>query len=121
MMNIKINYISDFGIPNKERAIFKVHSADNVGRYIALKTTEVLVGRINSNPSNFYWFPNQDVKTGDFIVLYTGNGVNTKFSNKFGTTTFVFYWGLPKTILNAPKDSIVLIGIDGWEYKSRTL
>ena|SRR5258708_5714659 len=120
MNYIKIQSISDSGVAGKERVLFKAIGIDNVGKYIAFSTIETSPGKIYSNPKKVYWFPDQEVKSGDFIILYTGSGVNTKFANKVGTITYVFYWNLSETIFVTNQDTIALLRIESWEYKSNS-
>lgn len=119
MNYIKIFSILEHGVANKERVVFKVVGIDNVGKYIAFHTNETTPGQISSKPKNVYWFPDQQVKAGDYIFLYTGVGINTSFVNKVGTMTYVYYWGLSLTLFNTPQDSIALLRVESWEYKSR--
>ena len=111
---------SDVGILGKERVLLKAVGLDNTGKYIAIKTRQTDPGKISSSPENTYWFPDQQVKSGDFVVLNTGTGVNTNFANQVGTTTHAFYWGLSQTLLNHPQDSIAILRIESWEYKARS-
>lgn len=119
MSNIEIQYILDGAIPNRERVMFKVNYNDNAGFYIALLTTEITYNTVSIIPKTVFWFPNQQVQTGDYIFLYTGLGINTKFTNKLGTTSYNFYWNSKLTLFNNQKDSIVLMKADSWNYKKK--
>lgn len=119
MTNIKIQSIAEGGIANKERLVFEATGVDNVGLYVAFLTKETTPGRISSNPKHVYWFPDQDVKEGDKIVLYTKKGISTKRSNTNGSTTYFYYWGLDNTVFSDPSDTIALLKIEQWEYKTK--
>jgi len=68
---------------------------------------------------NSYWFPDQNVKDGDKIVLYTKSGVSSQRANPNGSTTFFYYWGLSSTVFNNSSDTAALLKIEQWEYKTK--
>lgn len=119
MSQIEIVNIFDGAVGNKERILFKANDFTNVGKYLVFTTIETMPGKILDVPKYIYWFPNQEIKKDDYVLLYTGIGQNTKFSNKLGTTTYIFYWSNKYTIFNTPADSLVLIKIENWNYKKR--
>lgn len=119
MNQVKIQSITDAGVANKERIILTVLSSDNIGSYLVFSTKELEVGRISALPSNVYWFPDQEVRVGDLVVLYTGKGTPSQLINKDGTTSYFYHWGLDRTILNNNADSVALLKISQWEYKRR--
>lgn len=121
MTNIKIKYILEGGIANKERLVLKVTGPDNIGLYFVFITTETKPGYISSFPKQTYWFPDREVKSGDTVVLYSGNGTNSQKVNADGSTTYFYYWGLAKTVWNSGNDTAALLKIEQWEYKTRGL
>lgn len=119
MTGVKIKYISDGGIAGKERLILAVTAADDMGQYLIFSTKETAPGHISSTPKNVYWFPDKPVRAGDLVVLYTRSGEQSQVSNKNGTTTHFFYWGLGGTIWNNPNDSAAILKVEQWDYKSK--
>ena len=95
---------------------------DNTGRYLLFFTTAVAASpeRISSTPKHVSWLPDQTVNTNDYILIYTTTGLNRQFKNDLGTTTYVFYLDQTKTQLNNPLDSVALMAIDAWEFKSKS-
>ncbi|HCR35937.1 hypothetical protein A2130_00225 [Candidatus Woesebacteria bacterium GWC2_33_12] len=119
MTNIKIQGIVDGGVANNERLILQATGIDNIGLYVVFLTRETTPGRISSTPKNSYWFPDQNVKDGDKIVLYTKSGVSSQRANPNGSTTFFYYWGLSSTVFNNSSDTAALLKIEQWEYKTK--
>lgn len=98
-----------------ERIILYVENNCNTWPYILFDTTYDEEGRVTNLNRHSFIFPNLDVNTGDFIVIYTGNGKNNSFRNKRGTTTHALYWGLDVNIWNSSQDSALLVKVE--EYK----
>lgn len=115
---ITITRILDAGVANQERILFEVTGTDDTGRYEAFLTTELQEGRIRAKPSDVYWFPDKEVRSGDLVILYTKPGEYSVINNQLGTRTHFFYWGSKGTLLNKPKDAIALLTINGWSYKA---
>ena len=115
---IILSQIIDPGIPNDERISLNVTTPDNVGKYVAFLTSETAPGRIKSKPMDTYWFPDQEVNTGDIIILYTRIGVSYNINNQLGTKTFFYFWGQPNTIFTKSKDAVAILKIDSWSFKA---
>lgn len=95
-----------------ERIILFVENSCNTWPYILFDTTYDDDGRVTNRNRHSFIFPNLDVTTGDFIVIYTGNGSYNSFRNKRGTTTHVLYWGLEVNIWNSRQDSALLVKVE---------
>lgn len=119
MRLVKIKSIVDPGISNDERVVFKATGSDNLGLYLAFSTRETKPGFISSSPKNVFWFPDQEVKMGDLVVLYTKQGSSSQRKNTDGSMIYFYYWDINTTMWNNSTDSIALLKIEGWEYKSR--
>ena len=117
-MNLEINKITDAGNLENERIIFKVLVDDELGFYGVFKTKKTGETTVSSSIKATYWFPDRQVKQGDYVVLYSKVGVNTEQKNKDGTTSHFFYWRMSSTIWNDLDDCVVLFKIDEWKYKS---
>lgn len=117
-MNLKIINIADAGIANKERVHIKVVLPDNIGRYAIFDTIQTEPGKVSSAVKNVYWFPDKEVRAGDDVILYSRTGTNSQITNENGTSTAFYYWGKNKTLWNSANDSVVLVKIESWDYKS---
>lgn len=113
-MSIRIKSIKNNGSADDERIIFVVTKNCDIGYFLVCDTSYTSEGAVSNKLRHPYWFPDQDVKSGDLVVLYTKKGKNRSVSNKDGSSTHFFYWGLDKTIINNDKDCIVLIESKNW-------
>jgi len=117
-MKLKIKSIKDAGIVEKERLILKVLQEDDIGYYVVFKTTSFEDDSISNKVRYAYWFPDNQVRTGDLVILYTKSGRESKkFNPLSGITSHFFYWGLEKTIWNEKNDSAVLLEVKDWDNK----
>lgn len=115
-MNIKISDIKDYGNLDKERVVLNVLSDVDLGKYVLSSTVELPDNRISANINNIYWLPDQILKTGDMIVIYTKKGERSNRQNEDGTTTYFFYWGLTEPLGKDSKKGIVLFETT-WTYR----
>lgn len=115
-MKIEIKYIKGFGDPEKERVVFKVNAPTNIGRYVVAESVKVNDSSISSEIKNQYWLPDQDLKIGDLVVLYTKKGEKKSVLNKDGSTTYFFYWGLKNPLSYVDKSCVVLFETS-WMFK----
>lgn len=69
-MNIAIDYIKDPGNLDKERLVFVVKSDEQLGKYLIAESVLLENSRFSAKIKNTYWFPDQELKQGDVVVLY---------------------------------------------------
>jgi len=119
-MKIEIVGIFDKGVPNNERITLKVLQDCNLMYYSVGKTVYSGPNNISNALKEIFWFSPREVKSGDYIWLYTGNGSEHTHSNTSGTTTHNFYWRLPKTIFHSIDDCAVLFENNNWQTSPRT-
>jgi hypothetical protein len=119
MMNLNIKEILEPGVSEKERIVFEVVGSDDVGTYLVFLTKETTPNHIQSSPKEVFWFPDQAIKSGDLVVLYTNSGNTTLTSNSDGTTSYFFHWGKSKSIINEPQDAVALLKIQQWNFVKR--
>lgn len=119
-MKIVIDYIKDFGDKEKERVVFRVSQPTNLGLYVVAESAKVGEASISSLIKNVYWLPDQELKTGDLVVLYTKEGVKRSVLNEDGTTTYFYYWGLGDTLSSDNKSCVVLFETS-WMFKEAHL
>lgn len=91
-----------------ELVVMKVIEDCNLWPFILFDST-FEDGELSNLNRHSYMFPNQDVKTGDFVLLYTHDGQDNHYSNRAGSTTWEFYWGLDVNVWNTDRDEVVLV------------
>jgi hypothetical protein len=117
-MNINLISVKYKGILQREAVWLDVVDDDDVGNYALCDTTylDEEAKQVSNRLRHFYWFPEQRVMEGDYVKLYTKIGKPTTWTNKRGTTTHVFYWGLRETVWNQDGDCAVLFQIADWSH-----
>ena len=112
-MRLKITNIREKGDLNKERIVMQVEAPGNVGEFV-INQCGFSEGSVTNIIHRSYWFPDRDVKEGDFVVLYTKHGTNSEKPFKDVTSHF-FYWGIGSAIWNTDDRSAVLMYAPDWE------
>ena len=115
-MKIEIDYIKDANDSEKERVVFKVNQPTNLGMYVVAESIKVGELSISSAIKNTFWLPDQELKIGVLVVLYTKKGEKRSVANDDGTTTFFYYWGLDKPLFSI-KNSCVVMFETSWMFK----
>jgi hypothetical protein len=121
-MNISIDKFKEAGNYDKERVLLKVDEDTALGNFMVARTKRAGssdASEIDANVvQDVYWFPEQDVKSGDFIVVYTCQGVDRSFANRTGTNTHIFHLGKDSPIWNENADSVLLLEVNEWRFLS---
>lgn len=115
-MKLEIAYIKDSGNLEKERTVFKVTQPTNLGIYLVSQSVETSENTFSSRIRNVYWLPDQELKAGDLVVLYTKKGEKRSTINEDGSTTYFYYWGLDKPMTSVEKTCVVLLEAS-WRIK----
>lgn len=115
-MKLEIAYIKDSGNLEKERTVFRVAQPTNLGLYLVSQSVETSGTTFSSDIKNVYWLPDQELKIGDLVVLYTKKGEKSSTINEDGSTTYFYYWGLDKPLTSIEKSCVVLIEAS-WRIK----
>ena len=113
-MDVNINSIVDHG-HNSERIILDVVTDTDIGKYMVLDTTYTASGSVSNKVRHPYWFPDQPVKKGDTIILYTKRGSGGSVKDANGSVTYSYYWGLDSNIWNDDGDYALLMYIGKWQ------
>lgn len=114
-MNLQIVRIVDRGLPNKERLWLRATTNINLKFYVVIVTNYNTPNTVSNTPRFAYWFYDKNVKAGDNVVLYTGQGRNSESPNSSGGTNHFFYWGLPNSLWNKTGDCAILFEINTWQ------
>ena len=118
-MKLQIVRIVDRGVPNKERLHLSVLQDVNLSFYVVLHSRYATPQTISSGHLLAYWFPNQQVRTGDQVVLLSGPGTNTSRKEPGGTTTYFYYWGLKDSLWGQFEDCAVVVEALSWSTSIR--
>lgn len=116
-MNIAIDYIKDPGNLDKERIVFAVKNDEQLGKYLIAESVLLDKSRFSAKIKNIFWFPDQELKQGDVVVLYTKSGNNNTSKNEDGSTIYFYYWGLSEPHLNDKEPCVVLFEAS-WEVRA---
>lgn len=99
MKKIKINKIKKEGGVKKEYVLLQATEDVNIGNYAIMDNTFDEDGRLSNIHPHFFHFPSKNVKKGDYIVLFTGNG--KPYTGELeGKPLHYYYWGSNAPIWN---------------------
>ncbi|MDD4993029.1 MAG: hypothetical protein PHR83_12430 [Paludibacter sp.] len=113
-MKLEIIKIIDRGVAGKERLWLRVLAECDLSYFIVFDTVYTSQNSISNIQKNAYWFNSKKVKTGDYVILYTGRGTPSISTNNDGTINHFLYWGNDKTIWNKQGDCAVLFELNSW-------
>ena len=101
----------------EERVVCKVLADADVGRYLLGVGRYTVETNLSSNLSKVFWFPDKQVKAGDFIVLFTKSGTNREYANRSNSTTHAFHLGLDTVLWISPDMAAILFEAPEWNAK----
>ena len=107
-MMLEITSFADPGVIENERLVVKVLSDLDIGSYAVLLSGVSDAKTPISGRKTAYWFPDQEVKSGDLIVLYTKSGTRSKKEIANGHTAHFYYWGLKEPIWGTLRTAVIL-------------
>jgi hypothetical protein len=113
-MRLQVVRIADRGLPNRERVHLSVLQETNLSYYAVLLSRYISPAGVANGNLAAFWFPNQAVRPGDQVVLFSGPGTPSNRIETNGSTTYFFYWGLPNTVWNVPANCAVVIEASSW-------
>jgi hypothetical protein len=118
-MKLEISSYSDVGNFEKERLTLKALSDVDIGDYVIFCSPVSSSGGPVAGRKTAYWFPDNDIKTGDLLVLYTKEGATSKKSLSGDRTAHFYYWGLGSTVWGGEGNVAVLLLVSDWMSKGR--
>lgn len=117
MMNLEIRKVAD-NATDEERVVLYVLADCNLNDYLMFDSTYDEEGNISNKHRHMFVFPDQNVKKGDFVWIYSKDGNAYKRGNNSNTTTYILYWGLNCHVWNNDGDTVHLIHYDGYVFKN---
>lgn len=116
-MALVMTSIGDRGELANERTGLSVTANCDLKTFLLFRTN-FLENAFYNISTAAYWFPPENVKKGDRVVVYTKAGTNSLMNNPDGTTTYFAYWGLDSPIYINPKHGIVLARVSDWSLSA---
>ena len=113
-MRLKFNNITDAGDIEKERVVFRAMANIDIGRYALLRTHPSEDGGATTDIIDVFWFPDQDVKSGDLVVLYSKVGEPRQKEIAKGSKAYFYYWGKSEAVWIDKEKVGVLLSISAW-------
>jgi len=115
-MKLRIEAITDRGIPNSERLHLRVVEATNLMSHVILVSAYVGETQIANGALSSFWLPPIDVAPGDQVILYSRAGTYVPPPPSLpGFRTFFFYWGNPQTLWNTPSACAMVLDLASWQ------
>lgn len=110
-MSLEIFNVKYAGEPGKEKLLIKVTADCNLSDFMVMDCTYDDEGQSSNKHRHVYIFPEKAVYAGEYIILYTGSGVNRTgaLNSKVDTNTHRFYWGLDTTVWNEDGDEALIL------------
>ncbi len=125
-MKIQIVDIADRGVPNQERLHLRVLEPTNLGSYLVMSSIWVTPTTVANGNKAVFWYPPQEVKAHDEIVLYTRAGANYvgPAQGLVGAVasgmTYFYFWGQQSTIWNSTDACALLFDVASWAASPNT-
>jgi hypothetical protein len=99
---------------DRERVTLVANDAVNLGSYLIVGISHLSNNQTPLETKDVYFFPNMEVKTNEWVRLFTGLGAYFVSKELRGNTMKVIhnlYWNLDHTIWNASGDEVYLLNI----------
>lgn len=116
-MMVEISSFADPGVHEKERIIIKALSDLDIGKYAVFCSNVSETKTPTAGSKIAYWFPDQPLKSGDLVVLYTKAGTNGKKDIAGGQTVYFYYWHRDKSLWGTGQHTAVVLRIAEWTHQ----
>ena len=116
-MRVRIEFVVDKGDLDNERLVLRVLRDADIGDYMLIRTG-FEGGQVTTEVSNTFWFPNNTVNRGDFVVVYSKSGKSTTKPMSDGCTMYFFYWEQTSPLWNDERFAPVLLYAPQWVGKA---
>jgi len=117
-MNLEIRSFAKAGEISHERIILKALTDLDIGEYAVFRSG---VGSNREEPTSgrkiAFWFPDEKVKAGDLVVLYTKKGNRSVKQLDEGGTVYFFYWGRDEVLWADKQFGAVLLEVAAWQFR----
>ena len=118
-MKFTIDGLKEPGNLEKERVVIEILEDGNIGTLLVASTTQQAEDRVSSQINNPYWIPDQDVKKGDLIIIYTKSGQKNNRKNHSGSSSYFFYIGMEQPLYSENNKTVVVFDVSEWSFAWR--
>lgn len=113
-MKIDILGIFNKGQLDKEFLFLKAIFDVNLSFYMIHKSIYLTSTSISRNAESVFWFEEKQIKSGDYIAIYSCEGKSNEIKTNDGKIIHTYYWGSSKALWNNKNDCAVIFEINGW-------
>lgn len=118
-MKFNLQGLKNPGDVEKERVVIEILEDGNVGQLLVASTIQADDNSVSPRISNPYWIPDQDVKKGDLVIVYTKSGQKSNRKNETDSYSYFFYIGMDSSIYDESNKTTVVFDISNWLFVHR--
>ncbi len=115
-MKVQIQYVADKGNLSRERLVMRVRKEVDIGDFILIRTG-FEDDEVTTEVSNAFWFPYQQLRAGDLVVVYSKKG-RSRIGPIDGAKAYFFYWGQESPLWDNEDVAPVLLYAPEWNSKA---
>ena len=116
-MNLEVSSFANGGDLTKERLVIKAKTDLDLGKFAVFCTALTTDKVATAGKKLAYWFPDEEVKANDLVVLYTKRGTSSKKELEAGRTAHFFYWGEEQPLWRDASNGAVILQVSRWSKK----
>lgn len=100
LQELELYAVADRGIPNTERVPILVREPTDIGQFGLMVGYSDTTGSAHPMRDNLFWFGNGLVNPGDWIIVYTGGGIQKTedWHTPPGSKVYTVHWGRDRTM-----------------------
>ena len=111
---LRINSVKDVGDLDRERVVLRALQDTDLANYAVFSCLVFDDKQIESGDiPDVFWFESMDLKTGDFVVLYTKEGTERTKVSERGNKSYFYYWSKKQAIWTEQRRAI-LVNTTDW-------
>lgn len=110
-MNFKVISVYNEGDPEMEHVLLRAGAACSIGTYLLANGGAGEDSEDTDRDRQSYWFPNTELKAGEFVSLWTKSGKNAVGEMDDGTPIYRFYWNLAKPVWSDSGINVLLFDL----------
>lgn len=116
-MRVQIQFVADKGNIKRERLVLRVLRDADIGDFILMRT-RFEGNQVTTEVVNTLWFPYEEVKTDDIVVVYSKSGQDRQKTIADARTAHFFYWGQDSPLWADESVAPVLLYAPEWVSKA---
>ena len=114
-MRAEIVSIHNHGDFDKEYVLITVLEDCDIGRFVMADSTYAANGKVSNKLRHTHWFPDKQVKKGDWVSLWTKTGADITTTLN-GVPMHRFFWNLKTAVWNDEGDCAVPQELLSWQF-----